>query len=95
MELFPEDSPIGTCKRQGSRCRPVSKKGYTRVLPLRTAFLLRRVVYKWALTRYIHDLEREDPQYLLKLIRRAVQISVVTVKTQEAVREAVAEVLPR
>jgi|GEM_PF-5845730 len=39
--------------------------------------------------------EREDPQYLLKLIRRAVQISVVTVKTQEAVREAVAEVLPR
>ena len=95
MELFPEDSPIGTCKRQAPDVDRFQKKCHTRVLPLRTAFLLRRVVYKWALTRYIHDLEREDPQYLLKLIRRAVQISVVTVKTQEAVREAVAEVLPR
>ena len=60
MELFPEDSPTGTCKRQAPDVDRFQKGPCSCFLLLRTAFLLRRVVYKRALKRYILVLMKND-----------------------------------
>jgi hypothetical protein len=56
VELFPEDSPMGTCKRQVHSIDHLQKKPRSSFAVGKGVFA-KRVVYKWVLKRYILALE--------------------------------------
>jgi hypothetical protein len=52
VELFPEDSPIGTCKRQAPDVEQFQKRPYS-CFAVENGIFAKEVVYKWVLKRYI------------------------------------------